>query len=362
MIIDTTDSTRNDTTDSTRNDTVTDRINNTVSDMTDRDDDAAAFPAAPTDADAPPVDAHPSSDFQQSPDSRRLAALIDQAWDLAREGGLSPAATDAQKWQAGDLVGAMGRAVAGARDRLLDPVLPVTPEARGAYRLCAASYDAFLGAQGLARGTLVDAGLTAATFPPGDPIRSGPLSFSHARALTRLRSAGARSAWAARAVREGLSVARLQTLLNIEGPYIEGRYSEGRYSEGPSGTGLGPSAGAGQLMAPGQSRNPPPPGRRLSGRSRPRHGHVCALTGAPIVDVSAMVELRLDPEAAEGFDLSALAGRASPRGGAALPGPDGSPPRFPLLLRFAGLSALVCWLAARREFGSDGESDGNASF
>jgi len=46
----------------------------------------------------------------------------------------------------------------------------------------------------------------------------------------------------------------------------------------------------------------------------------------------------------------------------ALPGPDGSPPRFPLLLRFAGLSALVCWLAARREFGSDGESDGNASF
>ena len=130
---DTTDSTRNDTTDSTRNDTDNDRINDTDNDRIDRDDDAAAFPAAPTDADAPPVDAHPSPDFQQSPDfpqspdSRRLAALIDQAWDLAREGGLSPAATDAQKWQAGDLVGAMGRAVAGARDRLLDPVLPVTP-------------------------------------------------------------------------------------------------------------------------------------------------------------------------------------------------------------------------------------------
>ena len=134
MIIDTTDSTRNDTTDSTRNDTTdstrndtdndrinntdNDRINDTDNDRIDRDDDAAAFPAAPTDADAPPVDAHPSpdfpqsSDFPQSPDSRRLAALIDQAWDLAREGGLSPAATDAQKWQAGDLVGAMGRAPA----------------------------------------------------------------------------------------------------------------------------------------------------------------------------------------------------------------------------------------------------------
>ena len=313
-------------------------------------------PAARTEAEAPLPERpqslhrpqnldHQTSDHQtsdhQNPDYRRLAALIDQAWDLAREGGLSPAATDAQKWQAGDLVGAMGRAVAAARDRVLDPVIPVTPEAHVAYRACASAYDAFLGAQGLARGTLVDAGLTAATFPPGHPIRLGPLSFSHARTLTRLRSEGARSAWAARAAREGLSVARLQTLLNIEGP---------------SGAGFGPSEGTGRLTnserltAPERLTDPEYPllNGRPSRQPRPRHGHVCTLTGAPIVDLSSMVELRLDPEAAEGFDLSAVTERASPRGGAALPGPNGSPPRFPLLLRFAGLSALARWLTARR--------------
>ena len=126
------------------------------------------------------------------------------------------------------------------------------------------------------------------------------------------------------------------------------------------------------MTDPGQLTDPGHPALsgRLRGRPRPRHGHVCTLTGAPIVDLSSMVELRLDPEAAEGFDLSAVTERASPRGGAALPGPNGLPPRFPLLLRFAGLSALARWLASRRDSGSDGGSDsgsdsgsdGDASF
>ena len=73
-----------------------------------------------------------------------------------------------------------------------------------------------------------------------------------------------------------------------------------------------------------------------------------------------LVELRLDPDAAVGFDLSALAGRPPARGGAALPGPDGSPPRFPVLLRFSSLAALARWLTVHAGGRAGGEGQGGA--
>ena len=69
-------------------------------------------------------------DTDETGDLERLARLLARARALAGEGGLSPAARDDQKWAAGDLVAAMAKVVEAARDRLLDPGIPVDSHAR----------------------------------------------------------------------------------------------------------------------------------------------------------------------------------------------------------------------------------------
>ena len=190
----------------------------------------------------------------------------------------------------------------------------------------------------------MDAALTATVFPPGDPVRTGPLSFSHARTLSRLPSPRDRTAWAVRAVEGGLSVARLQALINTQ-PTTP--------THGAMDTsGLVPAGGIAPMddVAGGDNAEVFPPARMsvtgTAGRGRRHHLHVCAFTGEAITDITAMVEARLHLDGPGRDTLAARYARQSPRGGAARAGQGST---YPSLLRFAGLSVLAQWLAAREQ-------------
>ena len=299
-------------------------------------------------------------------DLQRLARLLARARALAGEGGLSPAARDRQKWAAGDLIAAMAKIVEGARDRLLDPGIPVDSHARARFRACSDVYDGFLGGQGLTRGSLVDAALTATVFPPGDPVRTGPLSFSHARTLSRLDSPRDRTAWAARAVEGGLSVARLQALINTQPQSnTQPTINTLPLMDTPSPVPPGGITSTDDVAGGDYAEVFPPASRSVTGtagRGRRHHLHVCAFTGEAITDITAMVEVRLHLDGPGRDTLAARYARQSPRGGAARGGQrgdgGGDHSTYPSLLRFASLSVLAQWLAAREQR-AEQEADGS---
>ena len=307
-----------------------------------------------------------------------LTALLAEAQVLSQQGGLSKHATETQKWQAADLIYALQRAVEVQRDRLLDPFTPVTSEAKENFQRSSLAYDTFLGDQERTRGTLVDAALTVATFPPGHSVRQGALSFSHARTLSRLKTERERTVWAARAVREGLSVARLWSLI-LTGAAAGTSQIESAASGFAASPPVWLGLSSGALPAEEEVQNDTEAGDDTEARDdteasdeaalipeaytseaeafsniggsndrRRHHAQVCALTGQAIGDLATMVELRVRLDAAGAAALFPGRGRSSPQGGAARRGVGGVPGSFPVLLRFADLAAVESWLAAWR--------------
>ncbi len=297
-----------------------------------------------------------------------LLTLLAQAQELAQAGGLSKHATDAQKWQAADLVHAMQREVEARRDRLLAPFVPATPEAKAGFQRAALAYNAFLRTQERTRNTLVDSALTAAAFPPGHPVREGRLSFSHARTLSRLVTERERTAWAARAEREGLSVARLWALILTEGGAGTSRSAptaSASVASGAAASGAAASMSASRGLASGVSSEESEAEAEneagaeaeslryeagtaseafvtVAGRGTRRwhHAHICAFTGHKTENLAVMVEVRVHLDGAGSAALSPSVVRQASQGGAARRGADGVPGSFPVLLRFADLAAV----------------------
>lgn len=146
----------------------------------------------------------------------KMEALVRGAEQLIADSATTNSAKDTHKWDLGALIAEMKDLVEFARKDVLNPGVRATPGAKEAARACVKHYKNFLANQETPRDTLVDYAVISKLFTLTDPIRT-KLTFSHARALSRVKTPEVRNAWAEQAIASGWSVARLQSEINAAG-------------------------------------------------------------------------------------------------------------------------------------------------
>lgn len=253
----------------------------------------------------------------------RLEVLVSNAHRVIADSAKSDLSKDAYKWKLGALIAEIKDVADFARERVLDPAIRVMPGAKEEARECMERFKAFITSQDTPRDTLVDYAAVSKMFPPGDLTRT-ELSFSHARAISRVKVPQARQAWTQRAIEGGWSVARLQAEINVAGrPIVDS---------------CGRGGGTFEEQSP-----------------TPNSTWVCAQTGKHITDRASMVELRVQPESTLDATLDEKIdrgkNRGEKRGGAAKKKRNGELRDAPRILRFGTALDLLDWLAARQDAG-----------
>lgn len=224
---------------------------------------------------------------------------------------------DAYKWEIGDLIVQMQDLVKVAHESVLHSAVRVTPDTKAAASKIVKLYNEFLPdakQHKHERGTMVDYAAVARLFSAGNRVRT-ELTFSHVRALSRVKAPEARAALTEQAIRLGWSVARLQAEINTAG------------RSPVEGTGTAEVT----VIADGTARE---------WTKTQNSTWFCAQTKHPITNRAAMVELHIHPESTLDLALE----RQKKRGAAAKTKHNGAEPYR--VLRFESASALLTWLGA----------------
>ena len=238
-----------------------------------------------------------------------LTAIVEQ---LIAEGATSRTATNTQKWDVGDVINTLGRLAGPALGRARRASRGASPPAAAAPPSYQAKFrnlrERLVAGHETPRNALVDFARVASVIPPTDPLRTFPLGFFFARALSLVEDPVERLRWAEETVRRGYSVARLRAALNAS-----------RGEQKPALTGSLPTSNEGKATRQSSAEEKTSKGQRGI--------YVCAQTGQKIVDLTAMVEVFLD--------------REHPAAPAALPERN-----HRAILRFVNITALAAWSAA----------------
>lgn len=263
--------------------------------------------------------------FELTPDGaakrlEQLTAIVDQ---LVAAGATSRAATDAQKWEVGDVINTLGQlagpALGRARRGVFTPSASAPPSYQTKFRDLR---ERLVTDQETSRSALVDFARVALVLPPDDPLRQSELGFFFARALSVVENPIERLRWAEETVRRGYSVARLRAALNASRGEQKPAFIDSLPSPKESTHASKENTHASKEGAPAVRSS----AAEKTGKEQ-RGIYVCAQTRQRIVDLAAMVEVYLD--------------RDHPAAPAPLPGRNRR-----AILRFVNLSALAVWSAA----------------
>ena len=264
---------------------------------------------------------------------QQMQELVRRVHQLDAESPATGRERDHQKWAMGDVIAEMKALVEAAQAEALRPAWPVTFDAKEVARFYAQQYKEVFTGLSILRDTAVDYAALAKMFPPNDRMRTCGLTFSHARAISRVKPAAKQIEWMDRAIGGGWSVAWLQKEINAAQPSVRVQ------PEVPD------AATTVNLATPVSTAHLP----QASKQRISQHTFYCSQTDRPLTDLKSMIEIRVHPESPLIHPESPLNANISKprRGGAAKRDRTERLPESSRVFRFENPAALMAWIAAR---------------